>query len=142
MCLNEDKKNFLDFANLPFNENPKNLSGLSLAFIGDAVYEVMVRRYILSEAEMRVQDLHKSAVKFVNASFQAGAADVLSEILTYEETAVFKRGRNAHTSHTPKNSSEAQYHKATGFEALFGYLYLKGEYDRLSELFNIIISLN
>ena len=139
MCLNDDKKNFLDFAQLPFNENPKNLSGLSLAFIGDAVYEVMVRRYIMSASEMRVQDLHKTAVKFVNASFQANAADAFLEILSEEELAVFKRGRNAHTSHTPKNSSEAQYHKATGFEALFGYLYLKGEYDRLTELFNTAI---
>lgn len=139
MCPDKESINLLSFCSDEFPENPKTLSALSLAFIGDAVYETMIRRMILSKAEMTVKDLHKEAVKFVNASFQAEAAEGLLGVLTEEELAIYKRGRNAHSAHTPKNKTEAQYHKATGFEALFGYLYLKGEYNRLSELFNIVI---
>ncbi len=139
MCPDNEKINFLSVCSDEFPENPKTLSALSLAFIGDAVYEVMVRRFILSKAEMTVKDLHKQAVKYVNASFQAEAAESLLGLLTEEELSIYKRGRNAHSAHTPKNKTEAQYHKATGFEALIGYLYLKGEYNRLSEFFNIVI---
>ncbi len=117
----------------------KSLSGLSLAFIGDAVYELFIRNYILSKGEARVKTLHKDCVRLVNADFQADMMDVLLPVLTEEETAVFKRGRNAHSGHTPKNKSEAQYHKATGFEALIGFLYLKKDYDRLSYLFSLIL---
>lgn len=117
----------------------KTLSGLSLAYIGDAVYEIMIRKYILSRAEARVQDLHRDTVRYVNATFQAAAMDRLLPGLSEEETAVYKRGRNANSAHTPKNKSEAEYHKATGFEALFGYLYLAGRYDRLGELFTLIM---
>lgn len=117
----------------------KSLSGLSLAFIGDAVYELFIRNYILSKGEARVKTLHKDCVRLVNADFQADMMDVLLPVLTEEETSVFKRGRNAHSGHTPKNKSEAQYHKATGFEALIGFLYLKKDYDRLSYLFSLIL---
>lgn len=117
----------------------KSLSGLSLAFIGDAVYELFIRNYILSKGEARVKTLHKDCVRLVNADFQADMMDVLLPVLTEEETAVFKRGRNAHSGHTPKNKSEAQYHKATGFEALIGFIYLKKDYDRLSYLFSLIL---
>lgn len=117
----------------------RHMSGLSLAFIGDAVYELLVRQYVLSFGEARVQDLHRETVRFVNAAFQAKAAELLSDALTEEETAYYKRGRNANASHTPKNKSEAEYHRATGFEALFGYLYLAGRFDRMEELFHIII---
>lgn len=118
----------------------KGLSGLTLAFIGDAVYEMMVRKYILSLGEARVQDLHKATVRMVNATYQANAMELFEDILTEDEISVYKRGRNANSAHTPKNKSEAEYHKATGFEALFGYLYLKGSFDRLHTLFDRIIS--
>lgn len=115
--------------------SPTGMSGLSLAFVGDAVYEVMVRSLVLSRGDARVQTLHSRAVDYVNASFQAQAADILLPLLTDDETAVYKRGRNATSAHTPKNKSEAEYHKATGFEALMGYLWLKKDFERLTELF-------
>lgn len=117
----------------------KSLSGLSLAFIGDAVYELLIRNYILSKGEARVRTLHKDCVKLVNADFQADMMEIIFPLLTEEELAVFKRGRNARSAHTPKNKSEAQYHRATGFEALIGYLYLKKDYDRLFSLFSLIL---
>lgn len=115
------------------------LGGLSLAFIGDSVYDLMIRGFILSGGDAKAELLHKNAVKYANAAFQARAADKISPLLTEEETAVYRRGRNAHSAHTPKNKSEAEYHKATGFEALIGYLYLKKNTARLYELFDIIL---
>ena len=116
------------------------LSGLSLAFIGDAVYELLIRKYILSKGDAKVKALHNDCVKLVNADFQADMADRLLPMLTNEELSVFKRGRNAHAGHTPKNKSEAQYHKSTGFEALIGYLYLKKDFSRLDSFFSLILS--
>ena len=79
----------------------RTMSGLSLAFIGDAVYEVFIRNYILSKGEARVKDLHRDTVRLVNADFQADMSDVLMPYLSEDEIAVFKRGRNAHAGHTP-----------------------------------------
>ena len=118
----------------------KTMSGLSLAFIGDAVYELFIRKYILSKGEARVKDLHRDTVKLVNADFQADMTDVLMPYLKEDELAVFKRGRNAHAGHTPKNKSEAQYHKSTGFEALIGYLYLKKDFERLEFIFSEVLA--
>ena len=118
----------------------RTLSGLSLAFIGDAVYELLIRKHILSRGEARVKDLHKDTVRLVNADFQADMTDVLLPILREDELAVFKRGRNAHAGHTPKNKSEAQYHKSTGFEALIGYLYLKKDFERLEFIFSEVLA--
>lgn len=118
----------------------RTLSGLSLAFIGDAVYELLIRKYILSRGEARVKDLHKDTVRLVNADFQADMTDVLLPRLREDELAVFKRGRNAHAGHTPKNKSEAQYHKSTGFEALIGYLYLKKDFERLEFIFSEVLA--
>ncbi len=115
--------------------SPAGMSGLSLAFVGDAVYETMVRTLVLSKGDARVQTLHSHAIDYVNASFQSQAADRLMTLLTEEEMSVYKRGRNAPSAHTPKNKTEAEYHKATGFEALFGYLWLKKDFKRLSLLF-------
>lgn len=133
---------FLDFDKLEKlipDTDHKMLGGLSLAFIGDAVYELLIRNYILSKGEARIKDMHKASVRLVNADFQADMTDILLPLLSDEETAVFKRGRNAHSAHTPKNKSEAQYHRSTGFEALIGYLYLKKDFDRLSYLFSLIL---
>ena len=117
----------------------KSMSGLSLAFVGDAVYELLVRQYVLSQGEARVQDLHRETVALVNAAFQAKAAEALADRLTEEELSYYKRGRNANSAHTPKNKSEAEYHRSTGFEALLGYLYLSQQFDRLRELFDVIL---
>ena len=125
---------------LPTAVPPREMSGLQLAFIGDCVYELMVRAYVLSVDGGGVQRLHRHAVDYANAAFQARAAEALQPLLTEAELAVYRRGRNSHTTHTPKNKSEAQYHKATGFEALFGYLYLTGRQDRLRELFHAALA--
>lgn len=106
------------------------LSPLALAFVGDGVYSLMVRERLLSEANRPVNDLHKLAVKEVRAEAQSAAIQRLLPLLTEEEEAVYKRGRNAHTAR-----SGADYHRSTGLEALFGYLYIQGNIPRVRELF-------
>lgn len=110
------------------------LSPLALAFVGDGVYSLMVRERLLSQANRPAGDLHKLAVKAVRAEAQSAAMDRLLPVLTEEEEAVFKRGRNAHTAR-----SGADYHRATGLESLFGYLYLAGRIDRVRELFALCV---
>ena len=112
------------------NVNPATLSPLTLAFVGDGVYGLMVREHLACEANRPVGTLHKASVDLVRAEAQAAAVERLLPLLTEEEEAVFRRGRNAHTT---RNSPE--YHRATGLEALFGYLYLSGRPERMRELF-------
>lgn len=118
------------------------MSPLSLAFVGDAVFTLETRKRLVLDKNRPVGNLHRESVKYVNAASQAQAIKNLLPLLSEEEQAVFRRGRNAHTGHTPKNQSESDYHYATGLEALFGYLYLKGESKRISMLFDIIWSEN
>lgn len=118
--------------------NPKQLSPLNLAFIGDCVYEMLVRESLVAEANRPVNDLHKESVKFVSAKAQTQAYEKIKDILTEEETAVYKRGRNAKVGHSPKSATEGEYHCATGIEALFGFLYLNDRTDRIKELFSKI----
>lgn len=120
--------------------NPKQLSPLNLAFIGDCVYEMLVRLYLVEQANRPVNELHRESVRFVSAKAQTEAFAKLEPLLTEEELAVFKRGRNAKTGHQPKSASVGEYHCATGVEALFGYLYLQGANARIEELFQAIIS--
>lgn len=110
------------------------LSPLALAFVGDGVYSLMVRERLLCEANRPVNDLHRQSVRDVRAEAQSAAMSRIMEHLTEEEEAVFKRGRNAHTAR-----SGADYHRATGLEALFGYLYLDGRIDRIRELFSLCV---
>lgn len=116
----------------------RSLSPLALAFIGDAVFEVLVRERLVCQGSRPVNDLHRASVRQVCAGAQAGYMEKLLPLLTPEESDIFRRGRNAHTNHVPKNSDVAGYHAATGFECLFGYLYLNGRTDRLLELFERI----
>lgn len=118
--------------------SPNSLNPISLAFLGDAVYEVLVRRHLALKGDRPPEELHRLAVSFVSATAQASAIEKLMPLLTEEELAAFKRGRNAKVSHIPKGASPAKYHAATGFEALFGYLYLKGKSERMRELFELI----
>lgn len=118
--------------------NPDLLSPLNLAFIGDGVYEMFVRESIVLNANRPVKDLHRESVKYVSAKAQCEAYHKIKETLTEKEDAIFKRGRNAKVGHSPKSASQSEYHIATGVEALFGYLYLNSEEERLKELFNII----
>ena len=119
--------------------NPKQLSPLNLAFIGDCVYEMLVRESLVADANRPVNDLHKESVKFVSAKAQTEAYEKIKDCLTDKETAVFKRGRNAKVGHNPKSASQGEYHIATGVEALFGYLYLTENAKRIKELFAIIL---
>lgn len=118
-------------------ENPNLLSPSVLAFVGDAVYGLMVRT-ALAQVNRPSGELHKLSVKLVNATAQAQAYKIIEPILSEKEISVFKRGRNFKTGNTPKNSSGGDYHTATGLETLFGFLYLSGEKDRLETLFNLI----
>ena len=117
---------------------PKQLSPLNLAFIGDCVYEMLVRESLVCNANRPVNDLHKESVKFVSAKAQTYAYHKIENLLTEEEIAIFKRGRNAKVGHNPKSASQSEYHTATGIEALFGYLYLTNNLHRIQELFKII----
>jgi len=120
--------------------DPKQLSPLTLAYVGDGVYELFVRDYIVSKGNCPVKKLHSRAVEFVRCEFQAKVlSEVLMPLFTQEEMEICLRGRNAHVSHVPKNSSVADYHGATAFECVFGYLYLSGKLDRLRLFFDKII---
>lgn len=120
---------------------PNNLSPLMLAFIGDTVYDLFVRETLITECPRPVKKLHALAVEEVSASAQARKIKAVLDKLTEEETDIFKRGRNAHTGHVPKSADVVTYHYATGLETLFGYLYLKGDIERLKELFGEIHNL-
>jgi ribonuclease-3 family protein len=118
----------------------KKYSPLTLAFLGDGVYELMVREKLVSDANRPVSALHKMAVARVRAAYQAEAADAIMDTFTETEADVYRRGKNVSGLHIPKSSSSSEYHRATGLEALFGYLYLKNDKDRLRELFELIIN--
>lgn len=119
---------------LPLDIDLRTVSPLNLAFVGDGVYELMVRERLVSLANRPNKELHKLSVTQVRAEAQAAAIDRLMPHLSEQEVAVYKRGRNAHTSRSGDG-----YHKATGLEALFGYLYLSGNLDRVRELFLLAI---
>lgn len=118
--------------------DPKFLSPITLAFIGDAVYEIFVRQSLLQNGDMPVGKLHKLAVQKVRATSQAKAFDHLVDTLPEIEVTMLKRGRNTHSATTPKNCDVVSYRKATGIECLFGYLYLNQSYERLNEIFETI----
>ena len=120
--------------------DPKQMSTAALAFAGDAVYSLLVREKLCCSNISKADKLHKTSVEMVRCQYQAAAMERLMPVLTEAEKAVYMRGRNAHTSHVPKNSEVADYRAATGFEALMGYVYLCGNIERLRELFAIIIS--
>ncbi len=120
---------------LPMPCDPDRLSPATLAFVGDGVFELLAREYLACQANRPAKELNAAKVRLVSAPAQAAGFARMEAHLTEEERAVFKRGRNAHTDHTPKNATHAQYHTATGVEALFGWLYLHGRQSRAAELF-------
>ena len=111
-------------------------SPLTLAFLGDAVYSLLVRNMLTSKENKPAGALHRESITLVNAASQAAAARRIMPFLTEAELAVFKRGRNAHSAHSPKNQSSADYRTATGLEALYGYLFLCKNGERISYIFN------
>lgn len=117
----------------------RSLSPLQLAYIGDAVYELFIRTYIIGIKDAPVNELHNEVVKYVKAKAQADIIHSLEQNLTEEEWSIVKRGRNAKSGTVPKNANLQDYRYATGFETLIGYLYLEGNYKRIHEIFTMII---
>lgn len=109
-------------------------SPLVLAYIGDAVYELLIRTKVINHGSMQVNKMHKKSASLVKAETQANIIKAIQEDLTEEELAVYKRGRNAKSATTAKHATMIDYRMATGFEALVGYLYLQARHDRLLEL--------
>jgi ribonuclease-3 family protein len=114
-------------------------SPLSLAFLGDSVYDTLVRELLLRKANMPVAKLHSEKIKLVCAEFQSAAYDTIAGMLDEHELAVLKRGRNATGNTVPKHAEAAQYRRATAIECLFGYLFLTGQKQRIRELFSAMI---
>lgn len=114
-------------------------SPLSLAFLGDSVYDTLVREMLLRNANMPASKLHSAKIRLVCAEFQSAAYDILADKLTEKELAILKRGRNATGNTVPKHADTAEYRRATAVECLFGYLYLLGNYERITSLFGAII---
>lgn len=112
----------------------KAYSPLTLAYIGDSIYDVIIRTVVVERGNRSVNNLHKTTVGFVNAGTQAKIVDALQDILTDEERTVYRRGRNAKSYTVAKNASVEEYRKATGMEALMGYLYLQNRMRRAIEL--------
>ncbi len=115
------------------------VSNLGLAHVGDCVYELMIRSWLCLHGKATNRGLHKATVKYVSAPAQAKAAEKILPKLTQEEADVFRRGRNSSPHTIPKAASREEYQAATALEALFGYLWLKGENDRLNELFELMM---
>ena len=122
--------------------DPKSYSPLSLAYIGDAIYEIVIRTIVMSAGNMSVNKYHKKSSSMVKASAQKEVFEKIEPFLTEEEMAVYKRGRNSKSGSVAKNASMMDYRKATGVEALVGYLYLAGDMDRIIELIGIGFDLN
>lgn len=123
------------------NDREANMySPLTLAFLGDSVYDTLVREYLLRQANMPVAKLHSAKIKLVCAEYQSVAYDIVSELLSEQELSVLKRGRNATGNTVPKHADAAEYRRATALECLFGFLYLTGRYERIIELFELIIN--
>jgi len=120
--------------------NYEMLSALNLAYLGDAVFELLVRVSLLQNGGGRTGDMTKQAGKIVRAASQSDMYHRLLPVLTEEEVAVLKRGRNASAKSRPKSASVSEYRHATGVEALFGYLYIMGRDERIQKLFDLCIS--
>ena len=112
----------------------RSYSPLVLAYIGDGIYELVIRSIVVERANRSANDLHKKTTRYVKAPAQSAMIEALLPEMTEDEEAVYRRGRNAKSYTTAKNASVADYRRATGFEALMGYLYLTGQTDRMLEL--------
>ena len=132
-------KNFKELFELE-NTDIRTYSPLTLAYIGDAIYELVIRTILVEKGNTQVNKLHQRASKLVKASAQSAIIEKLKPYLTDEEMGGFKRGRNAKSFTMAKNASMSDYRRATGFEALMGYLYLTEQWDRMLELIKIGIT--
>lgn len=124
----------------PINENnAKTINPVSLAYLGDTVYDLYIRTYLVKNKLGNVNTLHTYASSMVNAKAQAVAAEFILTYLSEEEKAIFRRGRNAKSGGVPKNMEVVDYRKATGIESVLGYLYVLGRQERLNALMKLII---
>ena len=119
-------------------EEVKQLSPLTWAYVGDAVYELYIRTYLINNTKLKPHELHLKSIKYVKAKAQAEILEKLEEILTEEEKDIVRRGRNTRVNHNAKNASIQEYMYATAFEALIGYLYLTNQEKRLKEILDNI----
>ena len=118
------------------------MSPLTWAYIGDAVYELYIRNYLIDTTNLKPNKLHREAIKYVKASAQAKILEELQAILTDEEKEIVRRGRNAQNHHLPKNANLDDYTHSTAFEALIGYLYLSKQEERLEEILKESLEIN
>lgn len=132
------KEKFLNEFGLE-EQDLRTYSPLTLAYIGDAIFELVVRTVLVERKNTQAEKLHKAATKIVKAETQALMIEAIKEELTEEELAVYKRGRNAKAVTRAKNATMSEYRRATGFEALMGYLYLKGDIERMIELIHLAV---
>ena len=123
----------------PKVERPELLSPLALAFVGDGVYELLARQQLVARGSAPVGQLHSRTVELVSAAAQARAYRLVAPLLSPEDEAIYRRGRNANSTRSPRHTDPAVYRCATGMEALFGWLYLQGRTQRLNELFAIMM---
>lgn len=130
------KEKFLNEFGLE-EQDLRTYSPLTLAYIGDAIFELVVRTVLVERKNTQAEKLHKAATKIVKAETQALMIESIKDELTEEEMAVYKRGRNAKAVTRAKNATMSEYRRATGFEALMGYLYLKGDIERMIKLIHL-----
>ena len=124
------------------SEKPSMYSPLTLAYMGDCVYEMYVRAHLLAKGNLSSNKLHRLATHYVSAEAQSAFMAVLEPTLTQEEEAVYKRGRNAKSSTVPKHAVLIDYKRATGLETLIGFLYLSGRQERIDEIMTLLFNQN
>ena len=135
--IRENPNSFLAAVQAAFpgkQQDIRTYSPLTLAYIGDAVYDLIIRTVVVERANRPANDLHRTTVRYVNANAQSRIVEALMDRLTEEEQSVYRRGKNSKPHTTAKNATTADYLKATGFEAVLGYLYLTGNMQRALEL--------
>lgn len=118
-------------------QDMRSYSPLTLAYIGDGIFDLVIRTILVQKGNCPVNQLHKRASQLVKAGAQSAMMEKIGPVLTEEESAVYKRGRNAHSATMAKNATMGDYRRATGFEALMGYLYLQKKYRRMLELIRL-----
>jgi len=135
--MDSEELNLLEAGSSEITTHVGHFSAKSLAYIGDAVFELLVRSYLIKNGGSTAGEMSANAVKLVRANAQSDMYHKLVPVLTEAELSALKRGRNAYTKMHPKSASVSEYRHATGVEALFGYLYIKGQAERITELFKI-----
>lgn len=125
--------------NLSSKEDPFMLNALTLAYVGDGIFELLARTFFLKNGSHQLDKIHRRVVTVVNADSQSEMSDIIFDKLNEKELAIYRRGKNSSTANPGKHPNIENYKKATGLEAVFGYLYLSGQYERMKEIFLICL---